>query len=214
VIEVLAILSLVVGAVAALIQSDVKRILAYSSIANAGYILIAVAAGPPGGLRAALAYLAIYTVMIIGALAVVSLVAGTTERHGLDQYRGLARKHPYLAGALAFFLLAQAGVPFTAGFIAKLEVFVAAVDAEIYWLAIVGMLAAAVAAFYYLRIIVQMFMADLDGPKATPEIEQPNRLVAWTSGFVIVVCLVLTLAVGLFPNPLLDLAADAVLKLS
>jgi NADH-quinone oxidoreductase subunit N len=212
VIEVLAVLSLVVGAIAALVQTDVKRILAYSSIANAGYILIAVAVGPPGGLEAALVYLAIYTVMIIGALAVVSIIGGTGERHDLDHYRGLARRHPYLAGALAFFLLAQAGVPFTAGFIAKLEVFIAAVDGELYWLAIVGMLAAAVAAFYYLRIIVRMYMADDDEPEA--EIERPSRLVAWTAGFVTVVCGALTLAIGLYPNWLIDLAADAVLKLA
>lgn len=211
IIWTLAVLSLVVGAVAALVQTDIKRILAYSSIANAGYILIAVSVGGTAGIQTALVYLAIYTVMIIGTLAVVSLIAGDGEAHDLSQYRGLARRHPYLAGVLAFFLLAQAGVPFTAGFIAKLGVFSAAVDAGLYWLAIVGMLAAAAAAFYYLRVVVTMYMADDSETEA--ELEQPNRVVTWSVGTVVVICAALTLFIGLFPNWLFDLAAKAVVRI-
>jgi len=210
VIWTLAALSLVVGAVAALVQTDIKRILAYSSIANAGYILIAVSVAQPKGLQAALVYLAIYTVMIIGSLAVISLIGGDAERHDLAHYRGLSRRHPYLAGFLAFFLLAQTGVPFTAGFIAKLGVFSAAVNAKLYWLAILGMLAAAVAAFYYLRIVVTMYMSDDD---AESSVERPQSAVAWSVGAVVAICAALTLFIGLFPNWLFDLAARAVVKI-
>ena len=210
VVATLAVLSLVVGAVAALVQTDIKRILAYSSIANAGYVFVALTAGP-SGIRAALVYLAVYTLMIIGTLAVVSLVAGPDDDHTLTRYRGLSRRHPYLAGALAFFLLAQAGVPFTAGFIAKLAVFKAAIDGKVYWLAVLGMLVAAIAAFYYLRIIVTMYMANDDEPEA--EIERASALVRWTAGPVIVVTAALVLFIGFFPNWLFDLAARALVKL-
>jgi NADH-quinone oxidoreductase subunit N len=202
VLAALAALSLVVGSVAALIQTDVKRMLAYSSIAHAGYILIAVTVGTARGTAAVLFYLAAYAVMVIGSLAVVTLVGPDA---GLDRYRGLGRRQPWFAAALTFFLLAQAGVPFTAGFVAKLNVFAAAVSAHWYWLALLGMLAAAVAAFFYLRVVVTMYMSDDDGP----DVPAHNRWVLGATWTVIGLCALATLLIGVFPQWLLEMARHA-----
>ena len=184
IIMALATVTLVVGTVAAVVQTDLKRALAYSSIANAGYVLIGFAAASVDdraaahrGLEAALFYLFTYTFMTIGAFAVVTLVGRRSHdaRHGFDQYRGLARSSPVLAGFLTFFLLAQAGVPFTGGFIAKLQVFGAAIDAREYWLALVGVLSAVVLAFFYLRVIVVTFAGDDEAGEAPPARARPDR---------------------------------------
>jgi len=125
----LAVLSLLVGTIAALVQTDVKRMLAYSSISHAGYVLIGVQAATAKGTSAALFYVCTYAVMTIGAFAIVMLVARRgDDRHALDDYRGLASARPVLAGLLTLFLLAQAGVPLTGGFVAKLSVLSAAID--------------------------------------------------------------------------------------
>ncbi|HEY3833971.1 MAG TPA: NADH-quinone oxidoreductase subunit N, partial [Acidimicrobiia bacterium] len=150
IVYVLAVASLLVGTIAAAIQTDVKRMLAYSSISHAGYVLIGVQVADAGGsstrfpgTQAALFYLLVYAVMAIGAFGVVQVVnhRGDTH-HDISDYRGLAHRAPVIAGMLTLFLLAQAGVPFTGGFIAKLTIFRAAVDAGQYQLALVGMLAA------------------------------------------------------------------------
>ena len=151
----LAVLSLLVGSIAAVVQTDVKRMLAYQSIAHAGFILIGVEAATRQGTSAALFYVLTYTVMTSGAFAVVAVVARHgDDRHSLSEYRGLGSSRPVLAGLLTLFLLAQAGVPLTGGFIAKLSVFSAAVDVGQYWLALIGMLAAVIGAFVYLRIML------------------------------------------------------------
>ena len=131
-------------------------------------------------MSAALFYLFTYTFMTIGAFAVVTIVGRRTHdaKHGFDQYRGLAQRSPLLAGFLTFFLLAQAGVPFTGGFVAKLHVFAAAIDAREYWLAIVGVLAAVVAAFFYLRVTVVVFSGDdepADADAEPPTASSPRR---------------------------------------
>ena len=176
----LAIASLAVGSIAAVVQNDVKRMLAYSSIAHAGYILIGFAAAAVAdggasarGLQAALFYLLVYAFMTIGAFAVVTIVARSSHdaRHTLSEYRGLAAERPALAALLTFFLLAQAGVPFTGGFVAKLQVFAAAVDAREYYLAIAGVIAAVVAAFFYLRVVVTMY----SGGDEPAEAAEPRR---------------------------------------
>ena len=158
VVWVLAVITLVFGAIVALVQRDVKRMLAYSSINHAGFILLGLEAATVKGVSASLYYLFAYTFMVIGTFAVVSVVGGTGDSaHGLDRYRGLAARRPYLAGSLALLLVAQAGVPFTTGFLAKLAVVSAAVSAHSTPLAVIAMASGAIAAFFYLRVIVLMY---------------------------------------------------------
>jgi NADH-quinone oxidoreductase subunit N len=154
----LAILSLVVGAVLALVQRDVKRMMAYSSINHAGFILLGVQAADARGVSASLYYLFAYMFMVIGTFAVITVIGRMGDTgHQLSDYRGLARRQPVLAGAFAVFLLAQAGVPFTTGFLAKFQVVAAAVDVHSYALAVVAMVSAAIAAFFYLRVGITMY---------------------------------------------------------
>jgi len=202
----LAVLSLVVGSVAAVVQTDIKRILAYSSIAHAGYILIGFQTGTSRGREAALLYLFVYAFMTIGAFAVLTVVARHgDDHHSLDDYRGLAVERPVVGGLLIFFVLAQAGVPFTGGFIAKLEVFSAAAQANQYGLLVIGVLAAVVAAFFYLRIAYTMLTPAPDGGGATSLL---RRVDVW-SGIVLVTCAVLVLVVGVVPGTFVHWAKDA-----
>lgn len=172
IISVLAIASLVVGSFLAIAQTNVKRMLAYSSITHAGFMLVAVHGVPYfgeidssdgqllGG-QALIFYFLAYTLMVAGTFGVASIVSGKgDDAHSLDEYRGLAKTSPVLAGLMVIFLLAQAGIPFTIGFWAKFRVIVAAVQNESYILAGVAMLAAVVAAVLYLRIIVSMFLTE------------------------------------------------------
>ena len=213
IIMALATLSLILGTAAAVVQTDLKRALAYSSIANAGYILIGFAAAAVDdraaahrGLSAALFYLFTYTFMTIGAFAVVTVVGRRTHdaRHGLDQYRGLSQRSPLLAGFLTFFLLAQAGVPLTGGFVAKLQVFAAAVDAQEYWLVIVGVLAAVVLAAFYLKVVIVVFSTDdVEAVPAT------RRGIGAASVVVLLATAVLVVALGILPSTFLHFARDA-----
>jgi NADH-quinone oxidoreductase subunit N len=171
---VLAALTLLLGAVVALVQRDVKRMLAYSSINTAGFILLGLQAANSRGVEASLYYLFVYTFMVIGSFAVVSVVGGPRDdRHDLSRYRGLAARQPWLAAALALFLLAQAGIPFTTGFLAKLEVVTAAVGAHSTDLAVVAMVTAAIAAFFYLRVVVVMY-APLADAGADDQVGLPD----------------------------------------
>ena len=154
----LAILSLVVGAVAALVQKDVKRMMAYSSINHAGVILLGVQAADARGVSASLYYIFIYMFLVIGTFAVITVVGREGDTgHQIGDYRGLARRQPLLALSFAVLLLGQAGAPFTTGFLAKFQVVAAAVDVHSYALAVVAMVTAAIAAFFYLRLVVTMF---------------------------------------------------------
>ena len=167
VITVLAALTLVVGAVAALVQTDIKRMMAYSSINHAGFVLVGLAAATAAGISGALYYLFAYTFMVIGSFAVITLVGRRGDsRHRLDDYRGLAAERPVLAGILTLLLLAQSGVPFTTGFLAKFSVISAAIQARSYPLAILAILSAVAAAVYYLRIVFLMYG---EAPAPSPE---------------------------------------------
>jgi NADH-quinone oxidoreductase subunit N len=203
---VLAVVSLVVGTAAAIVQTDVKRMLAYSSISHAGYVLIGVQTATPQGTSAALFYVLTYAVMTIGAFAVVAVVARRgDDRHSLADYRGLASERPVLAGALTVFLLAQAGVPLTGGFIAKLAVFEAAVDAGQYVLALIGMLAAVVGAYVYLRIVLTMYSpADDEVAPAGPRIT-----VDAGTGIALTIAVAAVFFLGIVPTIVLDFARDA-----
>ena len=200
----LAILTVLGGSVVAVVQTDVKRMLAYSSIAHAGFLLVGVQASSDRGTAAVLAYLGAYTLLACGSFAVVTVVGGAgDDRHGIDAYRGLGASRPWLAGAFAVLLLGQAGVPFTAGFVAKFGVIAAAAEGRSYALAGVAMLAASVAAFVYLRILVAMYLDDgSDAPDVDP--------VPWGPRIVIAVSVSLVLFLGVVPGPLVDLAKDAV----
>ncbi len=201
-----AILTMAVGAVFAITQTDVKRMLAYSSIAHAGFILTGVAAASAAGLSGSLFYLLVYGFTTIGAFAVVTLVrdAGGEANH-LSSWAGLGRRSPLLAGVFAFFLLALAGIPLTSGFMGKYAVFVAASRSGATALVIVGVVTSAIAAFFYVRVIVLMFFQNpaADGPT----IAVPGAL---TSG-AIVLGLAVTVVLGVFPQPVLDLASRAAL---
>jgi len=203
----LAALSLVVGSVAAVIQTDVKRVLAYSSIAHAGYILIGFQVDTARGRQAALLYLLVYAFMTVGAFACITLATRAgDDHHSFDDYRGLALRRPLLGGLLAFFVLAQAGIPLTGGFVAKLEIFAAAVDANEYGLAVIGVLASVVAAFFYLRIVVALFTT---GDDDATEPEGRGLPVDGWSGIVLAVAAAAVLYVGVLPGAWLDFAKDA-----
>jgi len=203
-LSVVAGLTMLVGSVLALSQTDIKRMLAYSSIAHAGFLLVGLVAASPSGTAAALFYLAVYGITTIGAFAVVTLVrdAGGEATH-LSSWAGLGRRSPLVAGAFALFLLSFAGIPLTSGFVAKLSVFAAAFDAGQVVLVLVGVLASAIAAFFYLRVIVLMFFSEPapDGPTVSvPSI---------ATAVVITVAAGLTVWFGVLPGSLLDLVQQA-----
>ncbi len=206
----LAVLSLLVGSFLAVVQTDVKRMLAYSSISHAGFILVGVEAAAhragevDGGLGvpSVLVYLIAYAVMVVGTFGIVALVARRGDEHtSLADFQGLGKQRPALALALTILLVAQAGVPFTSGFIAKFGVIEASVDERSYALAIIAMLASVVAAFLYLRIMVSAWMADApaDGEAATVR-------VPFAAGTAIALAVGFTIFVGIFPDWLIDAA--------
>jgi len=156
-----ALLSMTIGNFAALTQNNLKRMLAYSSIAHAGYILVALAARSELGTAAVMFYLAAYALMNIGAFAVVIHIAGRNERHlRIEDLAGLSRKQPMTAALLTVFLLSFIGVPLTGGFFGKFYIFRAALDSNLVWLTVLGLLNSAVAAYYYLRLLVVMYMHE------------------------------------------------------
>ena len=198
-----AVLSLFVGSLTALVQTNVKRMLAYSSIAHAGFILVGVEAASEQGTAATLFYLAAYTVMAAGSFGVVTLVGrrGDSDHH-LSDYRGLARSNPTLAFCFTVLLLAQAGTPFTIGFLAKFGVIGAAVDESQWVLAVAAMISAVISAYLYLRVIVAMYFED---GEISPAVRVP-RMAAVAIGVAVVV----TVVVGVVPRPLERLTEEAV----
>jgi NADH-quinone oxidoreductase subunit N len=189
--------TMVVGSVLAIAQDDVKRLLAYSSIAHAGFVLVAVAAGNQSGISGAMFYLAAYAAMILGAFGVVILVSRTgEERTSLRSYRGLGRRNPLLGACLTLFLLSLAGIPPTAGFMAKFLVFGAAVEAGLEGLVIVAVLASVAAAFFYLRVIVLTYMEEPEDEIAVRAAPAPS--------FTLAAAAAATLALGVFPSLILD----------
>jgi NADH-quinone oxidoreductase subunit N len=200
-IWVAAALSMTLGNVGALVQQNVKRLLAYSSIAHAGYTLMAFAALPNNGVPAAMFYTVSYAAMNVGAFAVVSHVASAGERYvTLEDYAGLGRRSPLLAATLTIFLLSLIGIPMTGGFFAKFYVFSAALQANLVGLTIIGVLNSAVGAYYYLRIIVVMYMRD--ARQELPAIPAPPAL-----GAALAICVTATLYLGLLPGKVLEYAS-------
>ncbi|MFD8099999.1 NADH-quinone oxidoreductase subunit NuoN [Nocardia fluminea] len=201
VLAAVAVATMVVGAIMAITQADVKRMLAYSSIAHAGFLLVGVVAADSAGVAAVLFYLLAYGLGTVGAFAVVSLVrdASGDEATALSQWAGLGRRSPWLASAFALLLLSFAGLPLTSGFVSKFAVFAAASGARYTALVIVGVLCSAIAAFFYVRVIVLMFFTD--PPADAPIVTAPfatTMVVAFSAGA--------TVLLGVFPQPVLDLA--------
>jgi NADH-quinone oxidoreductase subunit N len=207
ILAALAALTMTVGNLAALRQTNLKRMLAYSSIAHAGYVLVGVAAGSEAGIRAVLFYLLAYAFMNVGAFAVIvaaSRFAGMVgDGETLDDLAGLAARKPGLAAAMALFMLSLAGVPPLAGFMGKLYVFGAAVQADLTWLAILGVVNSVISAYYYLRVVVFMYMRE-----GVPE-EAGAAPVCLALQVGVGVASLAVVALGLWPAPILDLARVA-----
>ncbi|MFF4231584.1 NADH-quinone oxidoreductase subunit NuoN [Streptomyces sp. NPDC001820] len=200
----IAIITMLGGAIVAITQTDIKRLLAYSSIAHAGFILAGVIATTPDGISSVMFYLAAYSFVTIGAFAVVTLVrdAGGEATH-LSKWAGLGRRSPLVAAVFAVFLLAFAGIPLTSGFTGKFAVFKAAAEGGAGALVVVGVISSAIAAFFYIRVIVLMFFSE---PKAEgPTVAVPSPLTMTT----IAVGVAVTLVLGVVPQYFLDLASQA-----
>lgn len=194
-----ALATMIIGNFAALLQTNVKRLLGYSSIAHAGYVLIALTASSQVGVAAAMFYLASYAFMNIGAFAVVSYIAARNERYvKIEDLAGLGRRQPATAALLAVFVFSLIGVPLTGGFFAKFYVFQAALNSHLVWLTVLGLINSAIAAYYYLKIIVAIYMREPG--TATEELPPPSaslRVAIWASALG-------TLFLGIFPGTLLS----------
>jgi len=206
-IWVAAALSMSIGNIAALVQDNVKRLLAYSSIAHAGYLLVAFASLPANGIPAAMFYTASYAAMNVGAFAVIGHFAGAGERFvTMEDYAGLGKRSPILAAILTVFLLSLIGIPITGGFFAKFYVFSAALQGHhpLIGLVIIGVINSGVAAYYYLRVIVVMYMRE---PR---DEEAPVAPISTGLGFALGLSLAATFFLGVYPNPVLKYAALSV----
>jgi len=207
VVAVVAALTMILGNVVAIMQNNLKRMLGYSSIAHAGYILmgVAAAADPRGrelGVAGAMFYLLAYAFTNLGAFAVLAMLANKeSEDQSFNAYRGLARRNLPAAAAMAFFMLSLTGIPLTGGFVGKYYLFWSAVQADLVWLAIVGVLTSVVSAFYYLRVVIEMFMREPDGEVQPVRYGSLNFSLALTSAA--------TLILGILPSGLLTLVQQA-----
>ncbi|WP_246104584.1 NADH-quinone oxidoreductase subunit NuoN [Rudaeicoccus suwonensis] len=205
VLAVVAVLTMVVGAVFSVTQTDVKRLLAYSSITHAGFLLIGIVALNKTGLSGILFYLVAYGFTTIAAFAVVALVRSSgSEATHLSQWTGLGRTSPVLAAVMSFLMLAFAGIPLTSGFTAKFALFSSAVGHGSTWLAVVGVVVSAVTAFVYVRLIVLMYFSE---PNADTHVLTPSPL----TGVSVTIGVVATLVLGVAPAPLLNLAQHSAL---
>jgi NADH-quinone oxidoreductase subunit N len=198
-IALLAAASMILGNIVAIAQTNIKRMLAYSSIAHAGYMLTGIATGTLDGQVGVMFYLVAYAMMNFGAFAIISFVEREDDKHlSLNDYQGFTKQQPLLAFLLTVFLFALAGVPPFAGFFGKYYVFVAAIKSHMTWLAIIGVLASLVSAYYYLRVVVLMYFRE----GQADVVSQPSR----ASVAVVVVCAVVVFLLGLFPTVIIQIA--------
>ncbi len=208
---ILCLATLILGNIVALVQTNVKRMLAYSSIAHAGYALIGVVAtghiGTSSGIASVLLYLSLYAFMTFGAFAIVAMLRKDgIEGQNIEDFTGLAKRHPVAALLMLIFMVSLAGIPPTAGFIGKLYVFMSAVEAGLPWLAAVALIFAVISAYYYLRLVMVMYMREpIDLSSASP------RMVMSPSLSIVLACAVAGVVIfGIYPNPLVDFAMQAV----
>lgn len=207
-LAIIALITMVVGNVVAIAQTNLKRMLAYSSVAHAGYVLVGLVAGTPAGYAGALYYMLVYTLMNIGAFGVLSLLEWDSESgrtQTIDSLSGIGYKRPMLGVAMGVFMFSLSGFPPLGGFIGKYAVFAPAVNAGYTWLVVVGVLASVVSAYYYLRVLYVIWMRSATDPAAL----SPDRLATLSvpsgPGAVIILCAVLLLVFGVYPE-LLDVA--------
>ncbi len=198
-IAVLSVLTMTLGNLVAVWQNNLKRLLAYSSIAHAGYMLMGIVVLSDKGLMAVLLYFIVYLFMNLGAFYVVMLMADRTGSEDIDSYKGLGYRAPLLSVAMAIFLISLTGLPPTAGFIGKLYLFAAVLDARWVWLAVVGAINSVISLYYYARVFRNMFLRDPEGPTAVVTIGRAQTV-------LLLVLLVPTLLFGLYFSPLVDLA--------
>ncbi len=195
-----AVLTMCIGNLAAIVQTNVKRMLAYSSIAHAGYILVAFAASTEIGIAAVLFYLAAYALMKLGAFLVIAHLGQQGERRlNIQDYAGLGSKQPVLAACFSLFLLSLLGLPATGGFFGKFFAFQSALDSRIVWLVVIAAINSVIGAYYYLRVIISMYFWD-------PSKDYTPTAVAPTLSFALLVCAVGTLYLGILPARVLSLA--------
>ncbi|QQS38110.1 MAG: NADH-quinone oxidoreductase subunit N [Ignavibacteriales bacterium] len=200
-LAVIAVLSMLFGSIVAIAQTDFKRMIAYSSISHAGYMAIGLAAGNPEGAAGIIFYLTAYTFMNLGALGIVSMIEGKDESNlTIDTYSGLGSRNPILAGLLAVFMFALAGLPPFAGFFGKYYVFIAAIKADLTWLAIIGVISSAISVYFYLRIVVLMYFKSTG---SNLSIEK-----SFSGHLAVVISALLVIALGILPGSVIDLISN------
>ncbi|MEE2839872.1 MAG: NADH-quinone oxidoreductase subunit N [Acidobacteriota bacterium] len=200
-----AVLTMSIGNIAALTQTNIKRMLAYSSIAHAGYLLLGLTAHNELGTQGILFYLVAYALMTIGTFTVVQIVGRRNEQYiQIEDYRGLGYRYPFLGITLSVFLISLAGIPATAGFMGKFFLFAAALESELYGLVFLAILASAIGIYYYLRVIVLMYMGEFH--------EETGTLITIPLSLRIVIAILVlgTLYLGILPGTFLHLASEAV----
>ncbi|HEX2154466.1 MAG TPA: NADH-quinone oxidoreductase subunit N [Acidimicrobiia bacterium] len=201
VVATISAVSMVLGSVLAIVQDDLRRLLAYSGVAHAGFILTGLLSGADGTADVWF-YLAVYTIQLVASFAVVAAVSGSSgSRSALADYAGLAQRQPFLAATFTVILLGMGGLPLTSGFVAKFGVFTDAWAAGYEWVVVVGVLASVVAFFFYLRVVVTMYMDEPDGVTFSS-----SASIRWVMGLAVAS----TIIFGIFPGPLLDLAGNAI----
>ncbi len=210
----LCIATLLIGNIVALVQTNVKRMLAYSSIAHAGYALIGVVAAgrmeDSSGIASVLLYLALYTFMTFGAFAIVAMLRkGSIEGEEIEDFTGLSKRHPLAALLMLVFMVSLAGIPPTAGFVGKLYIFKSAVEAGMTWLAALALIFAAISAYFYLRLVMVMYMRE---PSDHSEMA-PHMVMSPTLSIVLACTVAGVVIFGVYPNPLINFAMQAVLTL-
>ncbi|CAN5208934.1 NADH-quinone oxidoreductase subunit N [soil metagenome] len=202
----LAVLTMMAGAILAVVQTDLKRMLGYSAIAHAGYVLIGLMSVSRDGVGATLFYLLVYAIMSVGSFGVLTALEGRSHKAvALDDVRGFGRRSPLVAGMMGLFLFGLAGLPGTAGFMAKFAVFRAGVEADLTWLVVVAVVSSVIAAFFYVRVIVAMFMDDEPAEAAA----QPPLVPRGANAAGLAVASAAVIVLGVVPGALVDLAARA-----
>ena len=205
-IEILAVASMCIGNLGALVQRDVKRLLAYSSIAHAGYLLVAFSSTRQNAISAALFYTAAYAAMNVGAFLVITVASGYREEsRTIDDYTGLALQRPVLAALLSFFLISLIGIPFTGGFFGKFYSFTAAIYTGHIWLAVIGLINSGIACFYYLRLLAALYTRPAGGTETTIE----TRKIALPAGIALAATALATLLLGIIPGRILHLTQNS-----
>jgi len=208
--SLLAVLSMFAGNLLALFQTNIKRLLAYSSIAHMGYLLVPFLSGGRIGLSAAAYYLAAYFVTTLGAFGIVTLLSGKgREADRIDDYRGLAKRHPWLAGIFTAMLFSLAGIPVTAGFIAKFYIIAAGADSSLWWLLLVLVINSALGLFYYLRVVAAIYAQE----KEPPGTQIRKHAVSLTGAVVLSVLTLLLVCLGVYPSLLIGVIEKTVLRL-